>query len=247
DARLADELRVDPRLRVRALQVEDELLEVFDRVDVVVRRRRDEADARRRVARARDPRIDLRGRQLTALAGLGTLRELDLQVLRVREIHARHTEAARGDLLDRAAALRIQQALDVLAALAGVRLGAEAVHRDREGFVRLARDRAVAHRAGREPLDDARDGFDLVDRNGAAQPLAELEQAAQRLQRGGLVVDQLRVLAEDVVAARARGVLQTEDRLRVEQVGRAVAAPLVLAARPESLVRTRRPIGRVGE
>ena len=40
----------DARRRVRAAQVVDELLEVLDRVDVVVRRRRDQLDAGRRVA-----------------------------------------------------------------------------------------------------------------------------------------------------------------------------------------------------
>ena len=46
----------------------------------------------------------------------------------------------------------------------------------------------------------------------------------------GLVVDQRRVLLEDVVALRAGGVLQLEDRLGVEEVVLALAAPLVLAA-----------------
>ena len=46
DADLGDELHRDRRARVRAAQVVDELLEVLDRVDVVVRRRRDQADAR---------------------------------------------------------------------------------------------------------------------------------------------------------------------------------------------------------
>ena len=80
DARLAHELDVHAGVRVGALEVEDQLLEVFDRVDVVVRRRRDEADARGRVAGARDPRVDLGRRQLAALAGLGALRQLDLDV-----------------------------------------------------------------------------------------------------------------------------------------------------------------------
>ena len=39
DADLGDQLHVDPRLRVGVLQVVDELREVLDRVDVVVRRR----------------------------------------------------------------------------------------------------------------------------------------------------------------------------------------------------------------
>ncbi len=81
DAGLAHELDVHPRVRVGALQVEDELLEVFDRVDVVVRRRRDQSDAGRRMPRARHPRVHLRRRQLAALAGLRALRELDLDVV----------------------------------------------------------------------------------------------------------------------------------------------------------------------
>ena len=60
DADLGDELHVHPRRRVRVLQVVDELLEVLDRVDVVVRRRADEPDARRRVPGLGDPRVDLR-------------------------------------------------------------------------------------------------------------------------------------------------------------------------------------------
>src|SRR5439155_24589372 len=56
--------------RVRAAQVEDELLEVRDRVDVVVRRRRDEPDAGRRVADERDVVVDLVAGKLAASPGL---------------------------------------------------------------------------------------------------------------------------------------------------------------------------------
>ena len=104
DAGLGDELHVDPRARVRVLQVEDQLREVLDRVDVVVRRRRDEPDARRGVAHLRNPRVDLVAGQLAALAGLRALRHLDLQVVGVHEVLARHAEPARGDLLDGAPA-----------------------------------------------------------------------------------------------------------------------------------------------
>lgn len=72
--------RVQEGVRERthcALEVVHELLEVLDRVDVVVRRRRDEADARRRVTGAGDTLRDLVARQLTSLTGLGTLRHLE--------------------------------------------------------------------------------------------------------------------------------------------------------------------------
>ena len=83
------------------LQIVDELRQVLDRVDVVVRRRADEAHAGRGVPRSWRSRVDLVARKLAAFAGLGALRHLDLQLVRVDEILARHAEAAGGDLLDR--------------------------------------------------------------------------------------------------------------------------------------------------
>ena len=118
----------------------------------------------------------------------------------------------------------------ILAAFAGVRLAAEAVHRDRQRLVRFLADRAVRHRAGREALDDALDRLDFVERNRRGRRL-QLEQAAQRRAPLALIVDEPRVFLEDRVLAAARRVLQLEDRVRVEQVVLAVAAPLILAAR----------------
>src|SRR6478735_4888037 len=106
--------------------------------------------------------------------------------------------------------------------------------------MRFPRDRAVAHRAGRESLHDRRHRLDLVDRHGRAYAVTQREHAAKRLELTGLVVDELRVLAEDVVPTRAGGVLQTEDRVRVEEVRRAIPAPLVLATGPQALVRADR-------
>ena len=52
-----------------------------------------------------------------------------------------------------------------------------------------------------------------------------------------LVVDELRVLLEDVVAPAARRVLQLEDGVGVEEVVLAFAPPLVLAADRQLAVR----------
>ena len=60
----------------------------------------------------------------------------------------------------------------------------------------------------------------------------------------GLLVDQRRVLLEDLVAAGAGGVLELEHRLGVEEVVLALAAPLVLAADLELAVGPlARPVG----
>ena len=129
------------------------------------------------------------------------------------------------------------ESLDVLAALTAVGPAAEPVHRDGERLVRLGGDRAVAHRAGREPFDDLTGGFDLVQRYRRPHVAAELQQPAQRCHPLALVVDQTRVLLEDLVLAGAGGVLQPEDRLRVEQVVLALTAPLVIATHLELAVR----------
>ena len=201
----------------------------------------------RRVPGPRHPRVDLAAGQLAALTGLGALRHLDLDVVGVGEVERGDAEAARGHLLDRRAALGVHEAVDVLAALARVGAGLEAVHRDRERLVRLLADRAVAHRAGVEPLDDLADRLDLLDRHrGAPLAAAELEEPAQGHQAAGLVVDAPGVLLEHVVAARPGGVLEAEDRLGVEQVRLALAAPLVLAADQELAVGLPDAVGRVG-
>ena len=169
DADLGHELDRHLRLRVAAAQVVDQLLEVLDRVDVVVRRRRDQPHARRRVADRADVLVDLVAGQLPALAGLRALRHLDLELVGVDQVVDRHPEAARGDLLDRrAAAVAVGvggEAHGVLPALARVRAPAEAVHRDRERLVRLARDRAEAHRAGAEAAHDLLRRLDLLERD----------------------------------------------------------------------------------
>ena len=100
DADFGDQLDRYVAGRVGVLQVEDELRQVFDRIDVVVRRRRDQADARRRVAHFGDGLVDLVAGQLAAFAGLGALRHLDLHHVRVDEILGGDAEASRGHLLD---------------------------------------------------------------------------------------------------------------------------------------------------
>ena len=171
DADFGDELDRDLAVRIDVLEVVDELRQILDRIDVVMRRRRDQADARRRMPHARDGRVDLVAGQLAAFAGLGALRHLDLHHVGVDEIFRGHAEAARGDLLDRRAhriAVRHRlEAVGFLAAFAGVGLAADPVHRDRQRGMRLARDRAETHRAGGKTLDDVLGRLDLVERRPA--------------------------------------------------------------------------------
>ena len=178
-----------------------------------------------------DPRVDLVAGELAALTGLGALGHLDLDVVGVDEVLGGHAEPAGGNLLDgrphRVAVLERHVPAGLLATLTGVRLGAEAVHRDGEVGVRLPRDRAERHGPGGEPFHDLRGGLDLVERDRLIEGV-ELEQAAQVLQLAGLVVDDPGVLLEELVVAGTHGVLQCGDRLRRPHV--------LLAAEAEGIV-----------
>ena len=94
------QLHVHTGPRVRVLQIVDQLREVLDGVDVVVRRRGDQPDARSGVSGLGNPRIDLVSGQLPAFTRLRSLRHLDLDVVAVDEVFTGDTEAPRGNLLD---------------------------------------------------------------------------------------------------------------------------------------------------
>ena len=221
DADLGHQLDRNLGFGIDVLQVVDELLQVFDRIDVVVRRRRDEAHALGGVAHLGDHRVDLVAGQLSALAGLCALRHLDLHHVRVDEIFRRHPEAARGDLLDgaahRVAVGHTLVAIGFLAALAGIGLAADPVHRDGERGVRLARDRAERHRAGRKAPDDRSGGFDLVERDRRAPVFRrgpDAEETADGQELRALLVEQLGEGVVAVARVAANGVLQQRHRLR---------------------------------
>ena len=120
--------------RVDALQIPDELREVFDGIDVVVRRRRDELHAGLRVTQARDQFGDLVAGKLAAFAGLGALGDLDFQLFSVNQVFGGDAEARAGHLLDLVVQQRgraIDRRIDggIFAAFAGVGARAQQVHR----------------------------------------------------------------------------------------------------------------------
>ncbi len=94
--------------------------------------------------------------------------------------------------------------------------------------MRFLADRAVGHRPGLEALHDRFRRLDLFQRDRVAG--LELEQPAQRAEIRRLLVHELGVRLEGLVAAAAHRLLQAMDGLGVEQVILAIGAPLVLAS-----------------
>src|SRR5208282_238034 len=221
---------------IGVFQIVNQLRQILDGINVVVRRRRNETDARRGKPGLGDPWIYLASRQFAAFTRLGALRHFDLKLLRVDKVMAGDAEPAGSDLFD-GAVLRIavgqrNVAVRVLAAFAGVAFAADAVHGDGERLVRFLADGAIAHRAGLETFHDFLNRLDFLDGQRLLRRF-EFEQAAQGAEVRRLIVDQFGVFPVNFLAAQPAGNLQLVNRLRVEQVIFAAVAPLILAARVE--------------
>src|SRR5262245_13817392 len=99
DTHFGDQLHADARVAIAVFEIVDELREVLDGINVVMRRWRNQADTGRGMARLRDPRIHLASGKLTSLTWFGALRHLDLQLARMDQIFTGDAESTRGDLL----------------------------------------------------------------------------------------------------------------------------------------------------
>jgi len=110
---------------------------------------------------------------------------------------------------------------------------------ERAPILRLPAQRAEAHRAGREALDDLGRGLDLLDRDRLARR-SQLHQPAEQTLAHRLLVDQARVLRvglAGVSVVPAGRVLKLGNRVRVPHVQLAVAAPLEYATNGQQLAR----------
>src|SRR6266853_6943892 len=132
DSSARNELYADAGARIDGAKVVDQLGEVFDAVNVVVRWRRNQRRAGSGVSDARNVLADFLRGELAALAGLGALRHFDFKFLGVDEIIGGDSEAAGGDLLDFVGRGGLEAiGIGVFAAFAGIAAAAELIHRER--------------------------------------------------------------------------------------------------------------------
>ena len=183
DAGLADQLDRHACAGVGVLKVKDQLCQVLDRVNIVVRRRRDQADAGRGLTDLGDPGVDLLAGQVATLTGLGALGHLDLNLEGAAQVAARHAKARACYLLDGGVlGVTVSQrglATRILTALAGVGTAVQAVHGDGHALVCLFANRAIRHGAGVKAADDVERGLDLVECHRSAAAGIKVQQVAQ--------------------------------------------------------------------
>ena len=222
DRRLGDQLDRDLRRRIDLLEIEDQLRQILDGIDIVVRRRRDQCHPRHGVAQTCDQVVDLAARQLTALTGLGALCDLDLQYLGIDQVRRRDTEATGGDLLDLGGA-HGAVTRRVLTTLTGVGAPTGLIHGLGQRFMCLGRQCTKRHAGTVEARQQGLDGLDFLDRQRLGDRL-EGQQITNGRHR--TLVDQARELLPLAVVTLLHGLLQLHHHIRV--VGVVFAAMHVL-------------------
>jgi hypothetical protein len=119
----------------------DQLRQVLDRVNIVMRRRRNQADAGSGMPDAGDPFVDLVSRQLAAFTRLGALCHLDLDIIGADQVFGGNAKTPRCNLLDprthRIAVLQDAETFGFFAAFTGIGASAKPVHRDRQRGMRF--------------------------------------------------------------------------------------------------------------
>src|SRR6266566_3415147 len=188
DARTGNEFYADARARIHGAQVMDQLRQVFDAVNVVMRRRRNQRRARGGVPDSRDVFADFLRGQLAALTRFRTLRHFDFELFGVDEVIGGDSKTPRGDLLDLIGRGRLETiGMGIFAAFAGITAATELIHRQSQGPVRFRAERAKRHRLGAETLDDGLERLDLVQSNSRVRNgVEQVPQKDRALQFGQL-------------------------------------------------------------
>ena len=182
DTRRANQLDANARARVNLLQIIDELRQILDGINIVMRRRGDQRNPRRRMAQFCNKFRDLKTGKLPAFAGLCALCHLDFQFFASTEIFRCYPKSARGDLFDRArgiVAVFIRLITFFLfSAFTGYSLCADPVHRNRECFMGFGRERTQRHSRRIKPFTHFCNSLDLINRDGLRR-VVKFHQVAQ--------------------------------------------------------------------
>ena len=182
NARRRDQLYRYLTARVDLLKIIDQLRQILDRIDVVVRRGRDQRDSLCGMPQPSDQIGHFHTRQLATFTGLGTLGDLDLKLFTMVQVFSCYTKTARSHLFDlgrRVIAIWFRYKMRwIFAAFAGVGFCPDPVHRHVQRFMCLGAQSTQRHAGCHKPFPDGGNAFHLFQRDRFAQRF-DIQQIAQ--------------------------------------------------------------------
>ena len=130
------------RDRIHGAQVVNQLSQIFDAVNVVMRRRGNQRHPRNGVAQARDVGVYFDGGKLAAFSGLRALRHFDFEFVGTRQIFGGHAESRRSNLLHAICGFGFEAInTGIFAAFSRVAARAETIHGDGQSTMRFRTER----------------------------------------------------------------------------------------------------------
>ena len=231
DADLAYQLDADAGTGISILQVVNQLSQIFNGIDIMMRRRRNQTNACRCTAAFGNPGINLAARKLSAFTRLSTLCNFNLNFVRIDKVIAGYAKTAAGNLLNCATlAVTIRQrckTVGILAAFAGIALTTDTVHGNSQAFMCLLAQRAVAHSTCLKTMANAFYRFYLIDIH--RQTLrCKGQHTAQILIGKGTAAQLLAELLKELVITCLAGLLQLNNRFRIKHMLLAAVTPLIM-------------------
>ena len=144
----------DSCLGVGIFQIIDQLRQILNGINVVMRGRRDQGHTGCGVSGLGDPGIYLSSGQMSALTGFCSLCHLDLNLLCTYQVTAGNTKTSTGYLLDCGTTVQSVrsdgQTIQVLTAFTGIALAVQMIHGDGHGLMSLLGYGTVGHGTGLE-------------------------------------------------------------------------------------------------
>ena len=196
---LGNQLHGNSGVPVGIFQVKNQLGQILDGIDIMVRRRRNQGHTGGGETGLGNPGVNLTAGQMAAFPRLRALGHFDLDFLGAVQIGTGHTEPGGGHLLDGAVSVRSKPG-GVLTAFAGIGLSAQGVHGNGHALMGLHGDGAVGHGACLETFDDFLRALHFLQRNAAVLREVKLHQAPEGM--GGVgIVHHVRVLPESVIVS----------------------------------------------
>ena len=149
------EFHANARSRIHRAQIVNQLCEIFDTVNVMMRWRRNQRSPGGGMPDARNVLADLPCRQLAALTGLRALRHLDFELFGVDEVIGSNPKPSGRDLFDFVRGSRLEPIrVGIFATFTRITPATELIHRQRQRAMCLRAERAKRHRLRAEAPND---------------------------------------------------------------------------------------------
>ena len=154
---------------INLFEIINQLCQVLDRVNIMVRRRANQRHAFGRMTKTRDKVGHLHPRQLPSLARLCPLSNLNFKLFTMIEILSRHTKAARGHLFYFCRWIITicfrREMRRVFATFTTIRFSTYTVHSYVESFMSFRAERTKRHARGHKTLTDCCNTFHFININ----------------------------------------------------------------------------------